>query len=129
MFLNALRIRIGMVVSGVLLAIGWAAFGHSLFPSTQARILIEFGADPEQFAGLDVEIDGRIAGQLERVGQATRTAFAVEPGTHQVRVVGPAFDSAPATIDARHSGMSTMVLLEHSEVPSASGRPALTLHP
>jgi len=127
MFLSALRIRIGMAVAGVLMAVGWAAFGHSLLPSTQARILIEFGADPDRFTGLDVEIDGHIAGQLERVGQATRTAFPVEPGTHQVRVVGPAFDSAPAPIEARHSGMSTMVLLEYSESPGAGGRPALTL--
>ena len=129
MFLNALRIRIGMVVAGLLLAIGWAAFGHSLFPSTQARILIEFGGDPDNFTGLDVEIDGRVVGRLERIGQATRTAFPVEPGTHQVRVVGPAFDSAPAPIDAPDPGTSTMVLLEYAESPGTSGRPALTLRP
>ncbi|HKQ97848.1 MAG TPA: hypothetical protein VJV75_08235 [Candidatus Polarisedimenticolia bacterium] len=129
MFLSALRIRIGLVVVGVLLAVGWAAFGHSLFPSTQARILIEFGSDPDSFTGLEVEIDGRVVGQLEKIGQATRTAFPVEPGTHQVRVVGPAFDSAPATIDAPNPGMSTMVLLEYAETPGTSGRPSLTLRP
>lgn len=129
MFLNALRIRIGMVVAGVLLAVGYASFGHSLFPSTQARILIEFGSDPDNFAGLEVEIDGQVVGQLERIGQATRTAFPVEPGQHQVRVLGPAFDSAPATIDAPNPGMSTMVLLEYAETPGTNGRPALTLRP
>jgi hypothetical protein len=129
MFLSALRIRIGMVVAGILMAIGWAAFGHSLFPSTQARILIEFGGDPESFAGLEVEIDGRLAGQLERIGQSTRTAFPVEPGRHQVRVTGPAFDSAPTPIDAPHPGRTTTVLLEYSEVPGSNGRPALTLRP
>lgn len=129
MFLNALRIRIGLVVAGALMAVGYAAFGHSLFPSTQARILIEFGSDPDNFAGLDVEIDGRVVGQLERIGQATRTAFPVEPGTHQVRVTGPAFDSAPTPIEAPHSGMSTMVLLEYSDAPTAGGRPSLALRP
>lgn len=129
MFLSALRIRIGMAVAGTLLGIGWAAFGHSLFPSTQARILIEFGSDPDHFTGLEVEIDGRVAGQLQAIGQATRTAFPVEPGAHQVRVVGPAFDSAPASIDAPHSGMSTLVLLEYSESPGPAGRPSLTLRP
>ena len=129
MFLSALRIRIGMVVAGGLLAVGWASFGHALFPSTQARILIEFGGDPDSFTGLDVEIDGRVVGHLERVGQATRTAFPVEPGTHHVRVIGPAFDSAPAPIDAPEPGMSTMVLLEYSESPGTTGRPALTLRP
>ena len=127
MFLSALRIRIGMAVAGVLVAIGWCAFGHSLFPSTQARILIEFGGDLDNFEGLDVEIDGRVVGQLERVGQATRIAFPVEPGKHQLRVVGPAFESAPTPIDAPNPGMSTMVLLEYADAPGAGGRPVLTL--
>ena len=94
---------------------------------TQARILIEFGSDPDHFTGLEVEIDGRVAGQLQTIGQATRTAFPVEPGAHQVRVVGPAFDSDPATIDAPDAGMSRMVLLGWAEAPASNGRPILTL--
>lgn len=128
MFLNALRIRIGLVVVGIIMTAAWMLCGGSPLPGSQARILIEFGSDPDQFAGLDVEIDGAIVGKLERVGQATRTAFPVKPGTHQVRVVGPAYDSRAVPIDAPNPGLSTMVLLEYDDGYSTSGHPGLVLH-
>jgi hypothetical protein len=126
MFLNALRIRLGLIAAGIIVTAAYMLCGGSLLPGSEARILIEFGTDPDQFAGLDVEIDGAVAGKLERIGQATRTAFPVEPGIHQVRVVGPAFDSRPVPIEAANPGMSTMVLLEYGESPD--GRLALVLH-
>jgi K+-transporting ATPase A subunit len=129
MFLNSWRIRLGMIGAGVVLAIAWVMCGGSLFPSSQGKILIEFGANPDGFAGCDVEIDGRIAGKLERFGQATRTAFPVDPGTHQVRVVDPQFDSTPVPIEAPGGGMSTMVLLEMGDVPGPSGKPQVVLRP
>jgi len=128
MFLNALRIRLGLIAAGIIITVAYMLCGGSVLPGNQARILIEFGSDADRFAGLDVEIDGAIAGKLERVGQATRTAFPVEPGIHQVRVVGPAYDSRPVPIDAPNPGLSTMVLLEYDDVRGTGGRPGLVLH-
>ena len=128
MYLNALRIRLGLIAAGIIITAAYMLCGGSLLPGREARILIEFGTDPDQFTGLDVEIDGAVVGKLERIGQATRTAFPVKPGIHQVRVVGPAYDSRPVPIEAPNPGLSTMVLLEYDGGYSASGRPGLVLH-
>lgn len=127
MFLNSWRVRMGAIAAGAILAIAWVTCGGSLFPSSQGRILIEFGSNADGFAGLDVEIDGTIAGKLERIGQATRTAFPVDPGTHQVRVVDPQFDSTPVPIEVQGGGLSTMVLLEMGDVPGPTGKPTLEI--
>lgn len=129
MFLNSWRIRIGMLGAGILLAAAWCLWGGSFVPGSECKVLVEFGSDPDTFAGMEVESDGHVLGRLEQVGQATRTAFPVACGTHQVSVRHPQFDSRPIEVAANTPGLSTMLLLEHAEMPGPGGRPALTLHP
>ena len=129
MFLNSWRIRLGAMGAGIVLMVTWMVWGGSMLPGSEPRVLIEFGADPDQFAGLDVEIDGQVAGKLEQIGQATRTAFKVSPGAHTVRVLHPEFGCRPAEVTADTPGMSTMLLLDHDEMPGPDSRPMLTLHP
>lgn len=124
MFLNSWRMRLGAAGAGLVLALVWVIWGgSSIFPGSDCKVLIEFGSDPE-FAGLRVEVDGRDAGPLERIGAATRTAFPVACGTHRVRVLHPEYDAADLQVDVTIPGVATMLLLEH-----ADGRPALTLRP
>jgi hypothetical protein len=126
--LNSWRLRLWAVAAGILVVVGWSLFSGSIFPNGDCKVLIEFGTDPE-FAGLQVEVDGHDAGRLERVGALTRTAFPVSCGTHRVRVLHPEYDAADLQVDAKIPGVATMLLLEHGDVPSPPGRPALTLRP
>ena len=129
MFLNSWRIRLGAIGGGIILMVTWMVCGGSMVPGSEPRILIEFGTEPDVFAGLEVEIDGKVAGKLERIGQTTRTAFKVTPGAHTVRVLHPEFGCRPAQVTADIPGMSTMLLLDHDEMPGPDNRPMLTLHP
>lgn len=129
MFLNSWRLRLGAMGAGIVLAIAWMIRGGSIFPGSDCKVLIEFGSDPETFAGLQVEVDGGVVGRLEKVGATTRTAFPVACGTHRVRVLHPEFDAAELQVDSNIPGVATMLLLDHADVPSPHGRPALTLRP
>jgi hypothetical protein len=131
MFLNSWRLRLGAIGAGAVLLLFVYAMTGTLFPGSRPGILIEFGSDPETFAGLPVEIDGKVAGKLERFGQATRTGFEVAGGTHTVRVVHPTLDCRPVTVDAKLPGIKTMLLLEYDDGVDASGRmkPRLVLRP
>ena len=120
MELNLPRLRLGLACAGIVLLIAWKVFGGSTGP--EPGILIEFGSDPERFAGLAVEVDGRVVGTLERIGQATRTAFPVEPGEHTVLVRDPELPCAPARVTVADGGIKATLLLEHDEGADASGR-------
>lgn len=129
MLLNSWRIRIGAIAASIVLLIAWKASGVSLFPGAGPRVLIEFGADAEGFAGLTVEVDGQAVGRLERVGQATRNAFPVGAGTHSVRVVGDGATCRPLQVSVDESGAGGMILLEHDDAMSSDGRVPLVLRP
>jgi hypothetical protein len=127
MFLNSWRMRLGLIAAGILLAGTWLICGGGLTPGAETGILIEFGADPDRFAGMDVEVDGRIVGKLERLGQATRTAFALDPGEHDVRIVHPEFNTIPARVSCNTPGIKPMLVLNYADSSGmdGSGRPTL----
>ena len=128
MFLNSWRLRFWAMGAGILVAVAWSIFGGAIFPSGDCKVLIEFGSDPDTFAGLQVEVDGRVAGRLQQVGAVSRTAFPVACGTHRVRVLHPEFEAADLQVRSDIPGVATMLLLEHADVGPAT-RPALTLRP
>lgn len=129
MFLNSWRLRLWAMAAVILVAVGWSIFGGSIFPGSDCKVLIEFGSDPGMFTGLEVEVDGRPAGRLEQVGAMTRTAFPVACGAHRVRILHPQFEPADIQVESNIPGVATMLLLDHADVPSPRGRPALTLRP
>ena len=128
MFLNSWRIRLGLAAAGVIVLVMYLfATGGSLVPGSKPGILIEFGSYPQQFEGLQVEIDGQVVGELKRYGQATRTGFEVSKGEHTVRVISPNFDCTPTKVTTTLPGQKVMLLLEVDDAYSSNGRPMLTL--
>jgi hypothetical protein len=70
MFMNVFKVRAVWAIAGLVVMIGYLATGGSF--GSRNTILIEFGMYPEDFAGMQVEIDGEIAGTLtlgEETGQ------------------------------------------------------------
>ena len=128
MFLKSWRLRLWAAGAGILVVlVAWSIFGGSTFPGGDCKVLIEFGTDAGTFSGLEVEVDGRVAGRLQATGAVTRTAFPVSCGTHRVRVLHPDFEPAVQEVRSDIPGVSTTLLLDHAD--ASSGRPALTLRP
>lgn len=112
----------GKFVSAVLLLLLGGCFGDS-----RTHVVIEFGAYPEEFIGMDVEVDGKVVGQLKKTGEITRSGFPLDKGQHTVRVVSPKFSSEPRTVNAEFKTQKIMLILEVGEAMSASGSPKPTL--
>lgn len=110
MFLNALHIRLGLMVVGALLLGVFLAFGGRLGP--RPVIQVEYGMYPEVFQGMTVEIDGQRAGTLHPFGAANRTGFVVKEGRHSVRVVHPAYASVARDVDVRADGRPVLLILD-----------------
>lgn len=110
MRMNVFHVRIAMALAGVIVLVGYLAVGGSF--GSKSTVMIEFGMYPEDFKGLDVEIDGEVVGQLQMFGAATRTGFAVEDGKHTVRVLHPEFACDPATVTAGTGASQVMLVLD-----------------
>jgi hypothetical protein len=76
------------------------------------RISIEFGMYPEMFEGLDVQIDGRVVGQLKKTGQHTRCSFPADPGLHEIYVDHPEIECVPARAELQGPGHKVRFLLD-----------------
>ena len=98
-----------------------AGAGGCWFPDDSPRISIEFGMYPEMFEGLDVRIDGEVAGKLVKTGQATRVSFPVTPGMHEVTVDHPEIECQPRRVDAQLRGQKVRLMLELEERASTDG--------
>jgi hypothetical protein len=81
-----------------------ALLGASACGGPQQWISIEFGLYPEEFEGLPVLIDGEQVGTLDVTGRATRIAFPVEMGEHEVRIEHPELPCRPAVVNVRLKG-------------------------
>lgn len=97
-----------------------------LLPDNKPRISIEFGAVPE-LEGSEVVIDGKVAGKLERTGQATRVSFPVEKGTHEVTLRSSRFDCETAKVNAELDAQKIRMLADVGESYSLSGAPRPTI--
>ena len=110
MFLNIFHVRAALVLAGILVLVGYLAAGGSF--GSKSTIMIEFGMYPEEFEGLEVEIDGEVAGTLQKFGQATRTGFAVKDGKHTIRILHPEFKSDTQTISTGTGASDVMLVLD-----------------
>ena len=115
MFLNSMRRRLGMVAVGIILS-GALFFGGGFASKKNSNIQIEFGMDANAFLGLEVEIDGQVAGTLKMFGNATRTGFLVEPGMHEVAVIHPTLDCIIRTVEANPGDPVMLILTYHESV-------------
>ena len=119
--MNSWRIRLGIIGAGVVLLLFYLFMGGELIPGSKPGILIEFGADPGEFEGLQAEIDGKVVGELKRYGQATRSGFTVSKGEHMVRVIHPRLECEPLKVEATLPGIKTMLLLEYDDSVDSKG--------
>jgi len=120
MQLQPLHLRIGAVAAGILL-VALFVLGGGSFGGTRI-VQIEFGLAPGEFEGLAVEIDGRVVGRLERLGQATRSGFEVGRGTHSVCVRHPELPCEPASVALERSGERARLMLDFEERYDADSR-------
>lgn len=125
MQLNALHIRGGLIVAGVVLLGLFVAMGGSL--GGERIIQLDFGMYPEIFEGSEVEIDGKVVGQLQRYGQATRSGFEVKKGRHTVRVIHPELDCDPIKVNVEGAGEKARLLLDLQERYDKSTRESRTV--
>ncbi len=127
MAISTKGVRLGFLGAGVAVAAIWFLAGGSVVPLSEPTIVIEFGADPDTFAGATVEIDGAAAGTLERHGALTRSAFQVAKGDHTVRLVKAGFESEPARVSMALAAQKVMLLAEFAEVMRVNDRPTIVL--
>jgi hypothetical protein len=114
MFLNLFRIRIGVMITGILLAGMYFAGGGSF--GNKPVIQIEFGMWPEEFEGCEVMIDDEVAGTLRRFGNAFRTGFEVKDGKHTVKLVHPELPSEPVTVTSGAGGRTVLLIADVHDV-------------
>ncbi len=111
MQLTSLHMRFAAIGIGiVLLAI--VGLSGGLRERPPGYVQIDFSMDPVLFEGLVVEIDGQAVGRLETVGQATRNAFGVGYGSHEVRVLHPEIGCRPATVKLEHTTQRLPLMLQ-----------------
>ncbi len=119
MFLNVFKVKMVFVVAGLAVLGGFLAAGGRFGP--RSTIVIEYGMYPRDFAGLEVEIDGEVAGVLKGFGAATRTAFEVEDGRHVVTVRHPELECRPRTVTSGAGGRSVVLILDYRDQARADG--------
>ena len=112
---------------GTLLKVFLIIFPISIFcylyfsGTAKGKIVILWGAYTEEFEGLPVEIDGKIAGKLEKYGSNPRTAFPVSKGEHQVRLIHPRLECPPVTVKVGAAGIDSTLMPEIGESVDAKG--------
>ena len=121
---------VSVAVTVALLVVLQGASGCLMMGDDRPHVVIEFGADPGQFEGLEVELDGKVVGTLKKLGAVTRTGFAVDKGEHTVRVRSPRFSCQPVKVNAQLKLQKIYLMLEYAESAAAGDQgPALSLRP
>jgi hypothetical protein len=118
MRLNWARMTAGLMGAGLVTMAVFFMMGGNLSP-TRGAIQIDFSMDDENFAGLEVEIDGEVAGELKYFGAMTRSGFEVEEGEHEVRVLHPEYRCEPVLVDVE-IGKGVLLLLDYQVVYTGS---------
>ena len=114
---SALSLLAGLALAAALIGCG----------KSQPAIVIDFGVEPEEFVGVDVEIDGKLVGKLKRDGQRPRTEFPVPAGDHAVRVAAQKYSSQP-DIFTVPPGQELVLFVAMGPAPTPGAPPLLTLH-
>jgi hypothetical protein len=119
MFLNIFKVRLALAAAGLVVLAGYLVAGGGFGP--KSTISIEYGMYPREFAGLQVEIDGKVVGTLEGFGNATRTSFQVKDGRHSVRVLHPDLECLPRTVTSGTGGRNVMLVLDYADRTTPDG--------
>ena len=107
---NWARMWLGLIGAGVVTMAIFLMMGGSFTP-TNGAIQIDFSMD-EAFAGLEVEIDGEVAGELKYFGAMMRSGFEVEEGEHEVRVLHPEYRCELVRVEVA-VGEGVLLLLDY----------------
>ena len=88
MRLDAIRIRVMMMSAGLLTVLIFLIASGRIGGKPHGMIAIEWGAYPEAFAGLDVEVDGQVVGKLAYLSAraASGLVMAPRPGPISMKV-------------------------------------------
>jgi|GEM_PF-1457600 len=113
MFLNMMRVRVGLAVTGILL-VGMYFLGGG-FGSGKSVIQIEFGMWPTELEGVQVSIDDEVVGTLKRFGNSFRTGFEVDDGKHTVKLLHPEIPCKPARVTSGAGGRTVLLIADFSE--------------
>ena len=113
MHLNLMHLRIASMVGGVIL-IGFFLISGGSFGG-ETIVQLDFSMYPELFEGAEVEIDGKIVGELKTYGQANRSGFEVSKGEHTIRIVHPEIDCMPAKVVLDKPGQKVRFMLDIQE--------------
>jgi hypothetical protein len=126
--LDSWHLRIAFLVMGL---VAWLIFQGAtgrIGGKQRGTVIVEFGAYPEEFAGLDVEVDGRVVGRLQTMGGQARTGFLVTEGYHELRVTGPEWHSVPRTIEVGRDRTARFMLdAGETATPDGLRHPTLVL--
>ena len=122
---NRVVLRAGLALVGLVAVGGYFVSGSLLRPDSS--IVIEFGIDPRAFDGLEVEIDGQVAGRLRTTGRLTRTSFPVREGEHTVRVIHPTYASPPRVVTTGGDLGSAFLVVDFAEMANAAGQPEVVV--
>jgi len=95
-------------------------------PGADGTIQIEYGMYASEFEGLDVEIDGQVAGKLKPFASSTRAGFAVKEGQHTVRLLTPNMPSRAEKVQV-YIASSVLLLLEVQERVGEDGSRGVVL--
>lgn len=125
MFLNVFKVRLGLALAGIIVMAGYVAAGGSF--GSKSTIIIEFGMYPRDLEGMQVEIDGEVAGTLQMFGRATRTAFSVKDGEHRVRILHPKLASHTETVTTGVGGRDVMLVADIFEMQGPDGKTRATI--
>ena len=119
MFLNATKIRVGLMGVGAIAMVMYLLAGGRLGPGNRGIVQIEFSLYPET-EGMQVAVDGRVAGVLKSHGATKRSAFAIEEGRHEITLVSTEFDCELQTVHVE-SGRTVMLVVDVGGGVSADG--------
>ena len=124
LFLNAFRIRIALMAIGAIATIFYLLAGGRLGHGNRGTLQIEFGLYPEKFEGMQLTVDGKPAGVLESHGAATRSAFSIVEGRHEIALVSSEFGCLPRIVDIE-SGRTMMLVVDVGSASYLGARPQI----
>jgi hypothetical protein len=126
--LDSWRLRIAFLALGLVAWLVFMGASGRIGGKPRGVVVIQFGAYPDEFAGLDVEVDGKVLGQLQYMNGQTRTGFSLTEGYHDIRVTGPRWHSTPRKVEVGRDRTVNMLLdTQPVMLPDGSQRNGLVL--
>lgn len=111
MSLKSMKIRLGTMAAGFVLLVLVLLVGVPTLNSDRTLVLIDFGIYPDAFDGLDVYIDGKPIGKLQRIGGIAKTGFQVKEGDHVITIAHDKWKCVPERFTAGSEGRTIVYML------------------